>query len=196
MTRSNLVLVVDDEPGLASLYGVWLQDQYEVRCETGGESALSAIEDGVDAIMLDRQMPDCSGDEVLQRLRTAGNTCPVALVTAAKPDDAAFALPFDDYLIKPVERDELVSSAERLLALSRYDAASRRCLRLSVKLALVDSVAPALEETRDELYATLRAEFADALSEAEVPVTELPLHWTLSDALDSTVAPPESERER
>jgi len=62
------VLVVDDEHHLADLYTDYLADDHEVLTAYGGEEALELLDDpdtDVDVTLLDRRMPDLSGDEVL-----------------------------------------------------------------------------------------------------------------------------------
>ena len=175
MTGQQRVLIVDDEPGLASLFGAWLEPRYEVRYETDGAGALAAIETGIDAVVLDRQMPGLSGDEVLMQLRDRGDQVPVSLVTALEPDPDAFELPFDEYLLKPVTREELLSTAERLLALSELDTDGRRCVGLAAKLQCLATQHSLPAETRDQLSERFQNEFVAAAERTPTPVAELPL---------------------
>ncbi|MFC7018794.1 response regulator [Halomicroarcula sp. GCM10025743] len=66
---SRRIRVVDDDPGLRSLYAALLEGQYDVETATDGDEALAAVDDGIGAVRLDRQMPGRSGDEVLACLR-------------------------------------------------------------------------------------------------------------------------------
>ncbi|MFB6105679.1 MAG: response regulator, partial [Halobacteriaceae archaeon] len=61
------VVVVDDEEGIAEAYSYWLSDEYDVRTAQSGAGALETIDEDVDVVLLDRRMPDRSGDEVLDR---------------------------------------------------------------------------------------------------------------------------------
>ncbi|MFB6198162.1 MAG: HalX domain-containing protein [Halobacteriaceae archaeon] len=63
-------------------------------------------------------MPDLSGDKVLDEIRTQGLDFPVAMVTAVEPDFDVLELGFDDYVVKPVDREELSTLVERLLELT------------------------------------------------------------------------------
>jgi DNA-binding response OmpR family regulator len=109
------VLVVDDERDIADTYAAMLGESYDVRVAYGGEAALDAIDDDVDAVLLDRRMPDVSGDVVLERVREAGYGCKVIMVTAIDPDLDILAMDFDDYLSKPIKRDTLVQAVDQQL---------------------------------------------------------------------------------
>lgn len=115
------VLVVDDEPDLAELYSVWLDREYDVRTATSGAEALEEIDDGVDIVLLDRRMPELSGDEVLATIRDRDIDCRVAMVTAVTPEFDVIEMGFDDYLLKPVDREEVLATVECLDRRSEYD---------------------------------------------------------------------------
>lgn len=110
------VLVVDDERGIADLFSAWLEAEYDVRTAYGGESALEQVGPETDVVLLDRRMPQVSGDQVLEEIRTRELPCHVAMVTAVEPDVDIVEMGFDDYVVKPVDRATLVETVERMLA--------------------------------------------------------------------------------
>jgi CheY-like chemotaxis protein len=67
---SDTVLIVDDESEVADVYALRLREEYETRTAYGGEEALDTIDSDMDVVLLDRRMPDLSGDEVLERIRS------------------------------------------------------------------------------------------------------------------------------
>ncbi len=71
-TTNQTVLVVDDEQGLADLYANWLEDRYTVHTSYNGTDALETLSQEIDVVLLDRRMPDMSGDEVLTEIRNRG----------------------------------------------------------------------------------------------------------------------------
>lgn len=128
------VLVVDDNQRLTGLYAEWLSDDYRVTTADGGEAALDAIDEfDPDVVLLDRRMPDLSGDVVLALLRDRGVDCPVAMVTAVEPDADIVSMGFDDYLTKPVPRAELLETVDSLSTLDSVDDLSRELSQLRVK---------------------------------------------------------------
>jgi len=132
------VLVVDDEREVADVYAMRLSDRYETIAAYGGEEALEAV-DAVDIVLLDRRMPDLSGDEVLETLRERNLDCRVIMLTAVDPDFDIIDMPFDDYLCKPVQKKDLVAAIEQQLAARRYDDRLSEFLEVTSKLALLEA---------------------------------------------------------
>ena len=114
---SQVVLVVDDEGAVADTYALRLEPLYETRVAYDGEAALEAIDDTVDAVLLDRRMPGLSGDEVLERLRDRGYDGVVVMTTAVDPDLNILEMDFDDYLCKPVDQETIVETLEQHLGI-------------------------------------------------------------------------------
>ncbi|WP_336037690.1 response regulator [Halobacterium yunchengense] len=144
------VLVVDDEEGLADLYAIWLREQYAVRTAYDGDQALQALDASVDVVLLDRQMPGVSGDDVLETVRERDVDCRVAMVTAVEPELDIVDLGFDDYLRKPVDRETLRATVDRLLRRSTYDDAVREYFSAARKHALlVESDDPTVADSSE-----------------------------------------------
>ena len=110
-----VVLVVDDEEDVADTYALRLQTDYETRVAYGGEEALEKVDDDVDAVLLDRRMPDIHGDDVLKEIRDRGHDCVVIMSTAVDPDLNILEMDFDDYLCKPIFRETLLETLEKHL---------------------------------------------------------------------------------
>jgi CheY-like chemotaxis protein len=107
--------VVDDDEDVADTYALWLDGEYDVAVAYSGEEAIEAVDDAVDVVLLDRRMPEVPGDEVLSHIRASGIDCRVSMLTAVEPDSDLVELPFDEYLVKPVTRDDVVEAVEDLL---------------------------------------------------------------------------------
>lgn len=134
-----LVLVVDDESDVADAYSDQLEDRYSVLTAYSGEEALELMDDTVDVVLLDRRMPGLSGDEVLERIRERGYNCRVAMVTAVDPDFEIIEMEFDDYVTKPVSRDELFDTIERLLTFQTYEEQFQEYYRMTMKTATLQA---------------------------------------------------------
>lgn len=133
------VLVVDDEPDAADLFATYLRDAYDVRVAYGGEAALEAIAPDVDVVLLDRMMPGVSGEAVLERIRERRLDCAVAMVTAVDPDVDVAAFGIDDYVTKPVDRETLCQTVERLLDVDDYDELERELSSLRVRRSVIEA---------------------------------------------------------
>ncbi|MDM9624958.1 response regulator transcription factor [Rhizobium sp. S152] len=115
------LLLVEDEVEMArALSTVLTQNQHVVDHFTRVEDAREAILARVhDVVILDRQLPDGDGLELLRDMRQAGDTTPVIVLTAFNaPTDRILGLDdgADDYLGKPFLAEELMA---RLRALAR-----------------------------------------------------------------------------
>lgn len=116
----RLLLVEDDEILGDGLNVGLTQRGYAVDWMTDGLSATSALRnESFDVVVLDINLPGCSGLDVLKDLRARKDATPVLLLTAHDTvDDRVKGLDAgaDDYVVKPFELDEVCA---RLRALER-----------------------------------------------------------------------------
>src|SRR4051812_44933409 len=122
------ILVIDDDPDTrANLSDILELDDHRV--ESAG-SAAEALARGdwstISAIILDRRLPDSSADELLPRLRRAAPDAAVIVVTGyADLQGAISALRHGatDYILKPIEADDLRARLRRVAELRRAQEA-------------------------------------------------------------------------
>ena len=117
-----LVLVVEDEPALATMLRYNLEKQgFRVDEAGDGQEALTHIaESQPDLVLLDWMLPTLSGLEVCRQIRrrTATRDLPVIMLTArAEDQDAVRGLNTgaDDYIVKPFNMDALMARIRALL---------------------------------------------------------------------------------
>src|SRR3954452_21471152 len=125
------VLVVEDEPYMAEAIRDGLRLEAIAADIAGdGKTALELLAlNAYDTVVLDRDIPGPSGDEIAKRIVASNSGMPILMLTAAdRLDDkaAGFELGADDYLTKPFELKELVL---RLRALDRRRAHNRPPVR-------------------------------------------------------------------
>ncbi|ELZ26179.1 response regulator with chey-like receiver domain and winged-helix DNA-binding domain [Halogeometricum pallidum JCM 14848] len=156
-----LVLIVEDEPDLADLYATWLRENCRVRVAYGGHEALDQLDDDVDVVLLDRRMPDLSGDEALTEIRSRGFECRVAMVTAVEPDFDIVAMGFDDYLVKPVSKEALEETVDNLLLRNSYNDGVQELFSLASKKALLESEKEAAALEENDEYRELDARLSE-----------------------------------
>ncbi|MFW6320625.1 MAG: HalX domain-containing protein [Halohasta sp.] len=176
---SKTILVVEDDSAVTKLYVRFLEPEYEVvTTETAQEGIdvlheqLSAAadeahddaddtegdadaDDGIDAVLLDRRLPDAPGEEVLDFIEEQGLDCRVAMVTGVEPDFDIVDMGFDLYIIKPVTRAELLEAVETLFVRSEYGGLLREAASLASKRALLESQKSAAELEASEEYTSL-----------------------------------------
>ena len=116
----NRVLVVDDDADIRDLVALKLQASgLQVDTAIDVIAGLEKASQGnFDAIVLDVMMPGMSGIDVLQALRTSGNTTPVILLTAKTQEhdvEAGFNAGANDYVSKPFSPRELLARVNALL---------------------------------------------------------------------------------
>jgi DNA-binding response OmpR family regulator len=174
MSEAATVLLVDDDSGLVNLYETFLEGTYDVRTATGGPEALAVIDEAVDVVLLDRRMPEMTGDELLQEIRDRGFDVRVAMLTAVNPDADIVDMPFDDYKVKPVDENDLIGTVEVLLERAEYDEQSQKFFSVASKKAALEvadndnteeyeRLTEQLRERREEIDATLdRVDAEDA----------------------------------
>jgi DNA-binding response OmpR family regulator len=112
MRRSYRILIVEDEPNVRLVFRTALEsDEYLLSTAEDGAMALRYLkQDPADLVLLDLQMPEMGGLEVLRRLREAGNAVPVVIVSAhdgAPNVVQAMRLGAIDFVSKPVTPEAL-----------------------------------------------------------------------------------------
>ncbi|QKY19254.1 response regulator [Halolamina sp. CBA1230] len=152
MSDNGVVLVVEDAPDVAETYRRWLASSYEVRVAEDGETALSRLDESVDVVLLDRMMPETSGDEVLAEIRKRGIDCRVAMVSAVDPDFDVLEMGFDAYLTKPPDREELLSTIDRLFDRAELDDDMQEYYSLVARKGALESEKSASELEESEAY--------------------------------------------
>lgn len=171
--QSARILVVDDKPSVADLYATWLDADHAVDCAYGGREALELVDDQTDIVFLDRQMPDESGDQVLETIDERDLDCHAVMVTAVGPGLDIVEMPFDDYLTKPVTRDDLTGAVEEMLTRRSYDDQIQEYFSLVSKKATLESQKSAAELTDNEAYAELTRRVEALGEQVDETATEL-----------------------
>jgi DNA-binding response OmpR family regulator len=168
------VLVVDDEPAIVDGHAARLESEYVVRTAYDGTEALDHLDETVDVVLLDRRMPGLGGEEVLQHIREAGHDCRVAMLTGVEPSFDILDMGFDDYVTKPISKDDLFDVVERLLRRARYDRQLQEFFALASKAAALETDYDADVLTANPEYQSLRADMEQLREELDDALDQLP----------------------
>ncbi len=115
------ILVIEDDAGLNRMIREWLVfERNEVDYAENGKDGLEKLQCyEYDCVILDWELPEMSGIEVLQKFRSQGRPTPVLMLTGKggiTDKEQGFDSGADDYLVKPFHMKEL---SARLRALMR-----------------------------------------------------------------------------
>lgn len=155
------VLIVEDEEPIAELYEAVLSNDYRVDTVHNGGEALTRIDGTVDVVILDRRLPGMSGDDILDQINSRDIDCRVAMVSAVDPDFDVIDMGFDDYLVKPVENEELLETVDRLVALDEYRRLYQELSSKLVKKNIVQVEKSQEQLDQNEEYQALRNRIAE-----------------------------------
>ena len=114
------ILIAEDDRELRQLFShVLNRHGYTVVGVSNGQEALDALDaDFYDMIISDIMMPVMDGYELVRQLRSVGNTTPVLMITAKDAFDdmrLGFQSGVDDYMVKPINVNEMVLRVQALL---------------------------------------------------------------------------------
>jgi DNA-binding NtrC family response regulator len=143
------VLIVDDEPSLLTSVSMVLRTSgvHDVATLSDSRLVLPFLQDhAVTVLVVDLTMPHLTGQQVLEEVTADHPDVPVIVMTATNDIETAvqcMQAGAIDYLVKPVERNRLVSSVKRALEL--------RALRAEV-LLLKDSLLTATPSRQPEAF--------------------------------------------
>ncbi|MFI3202218.1 MAG: response regulator transcription factor [Eubacteriales bacterium] len=119
----QILLVEDDKNTRKLMTSILVKADYQViPCEHGKEALEKMDTEYIDLIVLDVMMPYMNGYEFTKLLRETGNTTPILMVTAKHlPEErcCGFIVGTDDYMVKPVNEDELILRIRALLRRSQ-----------------------------------------------------------------------------
>ena len=114
------ILIAEDDRELRQLFThVLIKNGYSVKGVSNGEEALSTLSNEYfDMVISDIMMPVVDGYELVRRIRESGSTMPIMMITAKDAFDdmrLGFVSGSDDYMVKPVNVNEMVLRVGALL---------------------------------------------------------------------------------
>ncbi|MHB8128306.1 MAG: response regulator transcription factor [Mobilitalea sp.] len=114
------ILVVDDNDSIRKLMTAYLiRDGYHIFAAADGLEALAILDkEHIDLMIADIMMPNMDGYTLTEELRTSHYNFPILMITAKESIEdkkKGFAVGTDDYMVKPIDFDEMLMRVSALL---------------------------------------------------------------------------------
>ena len=154
------ILLAEDDTSQADSIKAWLEmDGYSLDWVARGDHAILALQQHqYDCVLLDRGLPEATGDDVIVALRKTQPQTPVIFITAKDSiQDRVLGLDLgaNDYLVKPFSLDELSARIRAQLRLkqaeqSQVNIISFDCLRLDIQAKTLHKATERIDLTAKE----------------------------------------------
>lgn len=114
------ILWVDDEVDMLKAHIIFLEEKgYNLTTVNNGDDAIELInKHRYDVVFLDEQMPGMSGIQTLEEIKSQKPALPVVMITKSEEEnimEEALGSRIADYLIKPVNPNQIISSLKKIL---------------------------------------------------------------------------------
>ena len=120
---STDILVVDDDIAIRILHRMLSEEQYKFETSQSVADALVAIEQKpFDVFVIDYKLPDGSGLDVAERIRSQGNEAPIILISGYDISSVALRaekLGISDFLQKPFSRETICALVKKAIGSSK-----------------------------------------------------------------------------
>jgi CheY-like chemotaxis protein len=173
------ILWVDDEMDLLKPHIMFLQEKgYEMETATNGHDAIEIVKDhNLDLVFLDENMPGLSGIETLGRIKSINSNLPVVMITKSEEEnimEAALGAKISDYLIKPVNPNQILLSikknldTKKLITRETTSAYQSAFADIGIKINSALSFADWEDIYKNLVYWELELEYSDDTSMLEI----------------------------
>ena len=127
------VLIVEDDKELCELFStVLVKNKYKTICAKDGIEALNVLDkEYIDLIISDIMMPNMDGFELTKSVREAQFNTPILIITAKESfqdKQRGFMLGTDDYMVKPIDVNEMVLRVGALLRRAKSINERKQCV--------------------------------------------------------------------
>jgi DNA-binding HxlR family transcriptional regulator/DNA-binding NarL/FixJ family response regulator len=161
------VLLVDDNNWVVEMHDKWIGDTYDTVKAFNSREAIKKCDRAVDIAIIDRRLPEKSGNEVARQLREEYTDLLILMVTAIEPEEDIMPLEFDNYLVKPISEEDLKDSVSQLIHRKHLNDVQRRLMSLASKKDLLEEY---YGSNCDELdtYSEITSEIAELKKKSNV----------------------------
>lgn len=127
------ILIVEDDKELCELFStVLIKNGYKTTSAKDGVEALNVLDkEYIDLIISDIMMPNMNGFELIKSIRDAQFSLPILMITAKESfqdKQRGFLLGIDDYMVKPIDVNEMVLRVGALLRRAQIINERKQCI--------------------------------------------------------------------
>lgn len=127
------ILIVEDDKELCELFStVLVKNGYKTTCAKDGIEALDVLDkEYIDLIISDIMMPNMDGFELTKTVREAQFNIPILIITARESfqdKQRGFMLGTDDYMVKPIDVNEMILRVGALLRRAKSINERKQCV--------------------------------------------------------------------
>lgn len=173
------ILWVDDEIDLLKPHILFLESKHYkvISCLSGLEALEEIREKHIDIVFLDENMPGISGLETLNEIKTINNSLPVVMITKSEEElimEEAIGAKIADYLIKPVNPNQILLSLKKNLDHSRLVSEKttanyqQEFRKIAMDLSMVNNCAEWTDLYRKLIYWEMQLEGIEDSGMAEI----------------------------
>jgi two-component system cell cycle response regulator len=138
------ILVVEDDPGAAARLSGWLSAVHEPVLTRGPQTALGLLaEKDFDVLIVSLRLADADGLRLCSQTRSLDRTRHLPIIVLVEPGDEprllrALDMGVNDYIMRPVDRNELMARVRTQVKRKRYSDHLRNRLEESIEAAMID----------------------------------------------------------
>ena len=152
------ILLLEDDLNLSETVCEYFEEQgFDVICVYDGDDAISAIyENSFDLLLLDVNVPNKNGFEVLKEIRKEKNSVPAIFTTSLNSMDSleeGYLSGCDDYIRKPFELKELLFRAQTIL--KREFSSKNDLINITPEITF-NSISNELKQNDEEIKLNLK----------------------------------------
>ncbi|HVV61112.1 MAG TPA: PleD family two-component system response regulator [Pseudolabrys sp.] len=144
--RNGRIFIVDDRPGSYERIVSTLSTEHTVDVETDPNEALfHAAEGGYDLVIISLGLQNFDGLRLCSQVRSLERTRNVPILAVAEADNNArlmrgLEIGVNDYLIRPIDKNELLARARTQIKKKRYTERLRDNMQMSIEMAITDAL--------------------------------------------------------
>ncbi|WP_324757740.1 response regulator [Haloarcula sp. GH36] len=187
------VMVADDDPDMRECYRLWLGESYDVVTVADGDTALDRLDETVDVLVLDREMPGSNGGTVAREVAAGPFEPAVLMISGVEPDVDLLDIPVDEYLTKPVGRDAVLSAVERVGVVTQFQSELQELFALASRAATLESAVGQAQLDDCGEYARLLSRLREKRSAVDDALDRATNVESWQTTFEATLSRPESD---